>query len=184
MGKKLLPKQQRFVAEYMKDLNGKQAAIRAGYSPKTAEVYASKLLSNGKVAEAVSVKSEKIIAKTDLTAQMVIDELRKLAFSNMEDFTKVDENGDRYFDLGSHLTREQLAALGELTIDRYDEGDENDIRIVKKTKFKLSDKTRALEILAKYFKLLTDRIDIGSSQERLSELTIKIKSARPEKNAD
>ena len=41
----LNPKQKRFVSEYLIDLNAKQAAIRAGYSPKTAEVQASRLLS-------------------------------------------------------------------------------------------------------------------------------------------
>ena len=45
----LTPKQARFVEEYLIDLNGKQAAIRAGYSPGTAEVQASRLLRNAKV---------------------------------------------------------------------------------------------------------------------------------------
>ena len=48
MTQELNPKQQRFVDEYLIDLNGKQAAIRAGYSEKTAEVQASRLLSNAK----------------------------------------------------------------------------------------------------------------------------------------
>ena len=42
-------KQRRFVDEYIKDLNGKQSAIRAGYSERTAESQASRLLSNAKV---------------------------------------------------------------------------------------------------------------------------------------
>jgi phage terminase small subunit len=46
MAEGLTPKQQRFVAEYLVDLNGKQAAIRTGYSAKTAEQQASRLLSN------------------------------------------------------------------------------------------------------------------------------------------
>ena len=47
-------KQERFVQEYLIDLNGKQAAIRAGYSPKTAQEQSSRLLSNVKVQEAVA----------------------------------------------------------------------------------------------------------------------------------
>ena len=46
-------KQQRFVEEYILDLNATQAAIRAGYSPKTAEVTGCKLLRNAKVAAAI-----------------------------------------------------------------------------------------------------------------------------------
>ena len=49
----LNPKQQSFVEEYLKDLNGAQAAIRAGYSPNRAEQTASRLLTNGKVKSAV-----------------------------------------------------------------------------------------------------------------------------------
>lgn len=45
----LTPKQRLFVLEYRKDRNGKQSAIRAGYSTKGAEVQASVLLSNPKV---------------------------------------------------------------------------------------------------------------------------------------
>ncbi|WP_093231797.1 terminase small subunit [Thermoflavimicrobium dichotomicum] len=53
MGNKLTPKQQRFVEEYLIDLNATQAAIRAGYSKKTAEAIASRLLRNVKVQTAI-----------------------------------------------------------------------------------------------------------------------------------
>jgi phage terminase small subunit len=49
----LTPKQARFVEEYLVDLNAKQAAIRAGYSPKTAEVQGCRLLRNVQVAAAI-----------------------------------------------------------------------------------------------------------------------------------
>lgn len=50
----LTPKQQRFVQEYLKDLNGTQAAIRAGYSPRTANEQAARLLAKVSVATLVS----------------------------------------------------------------------------------------------------------------------------------
>ena len=51
----LTARQQRFVDEYLIDLNATQAAIRAGYSAKTAEPQASRLLTNVKVSQAVAV---------------------------------------------------------------------------------------------------------------------------------
>lgn len=54
-GRKLATKQQIFVQEYLVDFVGKQAAIRAGYAPKTAHVMANQLLNNSLVAEAVRV---------------------------------------------------------------------------------------------------------------------------------
>ena len=63
----LNPKQQRFVEEYLVDLNGTQAAIRAGYSPKTAEVQASRLLSNAKVQQAVAEGRARLSQSTGIT---------------------------------------------------------------------------------------------------------------------
>ena len=73
----LTPKQQAFVNEYLKDRNGKQAAIRAGYSPKTANEQASRLLTNVNVADAVKSKSKKIADKAEITAEWVLKELKK-----------------------------------------------------------------------------------------------------------
>ena len=53
---RLTPKQARFVAEYLVDLNGKQAAVRAGYSRATAEQQASRLLRNAQVRAAIDAE--------------------------------------------------------------------------------------------------------------------------------
>lgn len=68
--------QQRFVDEYAVDRNGKQAAIRAGYSEKTAEQQASRLLSNVKVQEAIEAKLNRLSMKTEITAEWVLKELQ------------------------------------------------------------------------------------------------------------
>ena len=51
---KMTPKQQRFIEEYLVDHNATQAAIRAGYSPRTAPVQASRLLTNANMQNAIS----------------------------------------------------------------------------------------------------------------------------------
>ena len=60
-------RQARFVAEYLVDLNGKQAAIRAGYSPKTAETCGPRLLRNVQVAAAVAAGQAKHLDKAIAT---------------------------------------------------------------------------------------------------------------------
>lgn len=60
--KMLTPKQLRFIDEYFKDFNGTQAAIRTGYSPKTAQQQSSRLLSNAVVSEEI-VKRRLVFAK-------------------------------------------------------------------------------------------------------------------------
>ena len=66
------PKQQRFVQEYLIDLNAMQAAIRVEYSKKTATEQASRLLSNVKVSEAIAKGMQDLAKKTGVTAEKVI----------------------------------------------------------------------------------------------------------------
>ena len=76
----LTPKQERFVAEYLIDLNATQAAIRTGYSAKTAEVQGSRLLSNAKIKAAIDAGRQKTAEKLQITREMVLAEYMMLAF--------------------------------------------------------------------------------------------------------
>lgn len=76
----LTPKRQLFITEYLKDFNGKQAAIRAGYAPGSAEVQASQLLRIPKVAEAIAEAQEQLKQKSGVTAERVIQELAAIGF--------------------------------------------------------------------------------------------------------
>lgn len=83
----LTPKQARFVQEYLVDLNATQAAIRAGYSPKTAKQQGARLLTNADVQKAVTEGQEQRSERTGITADMVLKELAKVGFSNLSDVT-------------------------------------------------------------------------------------------------
>jgi len=76
----LTAKQQRFVAEYLKDLNATQAAIRAKYSAKTADRIGPELLGKTCVAEAIRIALERREARTEITQDMVLKNLAKMAF--------------------------------------------------------------------------------------------------------
>jgi len=81
----LNPKQQRFVAEYLKDLNATQAAIRAGYSAKTAEQIGHQLLKKTSVAEAVAKGQQKIAAKLEICAEDLIRDVVKIKDAAFDD---------------------------------------------------------------------------------------------------
>jgi len=72
------PKQQRFVEEYLIDLNATQAAIRAGYSADTARQMGSENLSKPDIAEAISVANAERSAKTAIDAAWVLVEARSV----------------------------------------------------------------------------------------------------------
>lgn len=76
---KLTEKQKRFADEYMIDLNGTQAAIRAGYSAKTAMEQGSRLLSNVKVQEYLSESRQKVSEKLELSHEWVLTRLKEIS---------------------------------------------------------------------------------------------------------
>ncbi|MGE8288679.1 MAG: terminase small subunit [Stenotrophomonas sp.] len=83
----LTPKQQRFVQEYLKDHNGTQAAIRTGYSEKTAKQQGSRLLTNADVQTAVRAGQKKVARKNEVTVDSLMVELeqaRKLALKEKQ----------------------------------------------------------------------------------------------------
>ena len=151
-----------FAREYVKDLNGARAAIAAGYARKTAKSAASRLLTNVNVQAILTKLTKKQADKLDLSAEKVLSELSRMGFSNLLDYVKVTKEGDAFVDL-SNLTPEQAAAIQEVTVDEYMEGKGKDARKVKRTKLKLVDKIRSLELLGKHLKLFTERIEVSGT---------------------
>jgi phage terminase small subunit len=93
--KKLNERQKRFCQEYTKDLNGKQAAIRAGYSAKTAEVQASKLLRNPKVSEYLQSLMDKRAKKVELTAEDVLKDIMDTRDTCRDLMVRFTDDGER-----------------------------------------------------------------------------------------
>jgi phage terminase small subunit len=85
MTQKLTERQRRFVQEYLRDLNGTQAAIRAGYSPRGASVRGSKLSRHPLIAAEVEKGEGERSARARIAAETVLRELAKSAFSDIRD---------------------------------------------------------------------------------------------------
>jgi phage terminase small subunit len=76
----LNPRQQRFVEQYLIDPNATEAAIKAGYSPKTAYSIGNENLSKPEIAAAIRAGQQKVSEKAGVTAERIIAEHAKLAF--------------------------------------------------------------------------------------------------------
>lgn len=149
-------KQRRFIDEYLLDLNATQAAIRAGYSEKTAYAQGQRLLKHVEVAEAVASAQARRSERTEITQDMVLSELAKIGFANMHDYLRVGPDGDPYLDF-SKLTRDQAAALIEVTVEDFKDGRGEDSRDVRRVKFKMADKKGALVDIGKHLGMFTER---------------------------
>lgn len=144
----LSEKRKRFAQEYVVDLVGSAAAIRAGYSERRAKQAASDLLSDPEVQAYVQQLREAQAKRCEITADMVLAELAKIGFANMADYITTTPTGI-YVSLDK-MTRDQAAAVSEITVEEYMEGRGDLAREVKRTKFKLSDKRAALCDIGKH----------------------------------
>ncbi len=155
-------KEWRFVLNYPRcKMNGTRAAILAGYAESGAPQQAQRLLKKAHVKKALEEWLAKINEDIDISAERVLQEIAKLAFANMGDYVTVQDDGTALVDF-SALTPREMAAIQEISTEEYVEGQtqEDPGRNVRKIRFKLGDKKGSLELLARYHKLLTDRLEL------------------------
>ncbi|WP_346395958.1 terminase small subunit [Pseudomonas syringae] len=94
----LTAKQQRFVDEYLIDLNATQAAIRAGYSQKTARQIGNRMLTNVDIQAATSKRMVERSNRVEITQDMVLKELAKIGFSDIRKVVRWGETQVRMVD--------------------------------------------------------------------------------------
>lgn len=147
---KLTAKQTQFVAEYLIDLNATQAAIRAGYSKKTASETGFENLRKPQIAIAISEAQEKRGLRTTVTADRVIQEIARIAFF---DPRKMFGAGGQPLEV-TDLDDDTAAAIGGLDVlEEWDGSGENKVLRGYVKKYKIADKNSALEKLAKHLGL-------------------------------
>ena len=111
---KLNDQQMRFVTEYLKDCNGKQAAIRAGYAPRSAEVQASRLLSLDKVKNEIKARQSELRKREE----SVSERIRRRLWEESEDYSEFASHSARIRAL------EILAKIyGEFELDNKQKGE-------------------------------------------------------------
>lgn len=135
---KLTPKQQRFVEEYLVDLNATAAAIRAGYSEKTARQVASQNLSKLNIQAAIAEAKANRSERTGIDADRTLTELGCIAYS---DIRKMFTEDGRIKPL-AELDPETAAAIASYEIVERNIGD-GEVERVHKVKF--WDKNSALQ---------------------------------------
>jgi phage terminase small subunit len=149
--KKLNPKQQRFVEEYLIDLNATQAAIRAGYSKKRASEYGYQLLQKTTVSDAIQLAMANRSKRTEIEADRVIKELVLIAFSNICNYVDFGPQGAKLKDL-SEIPDESARAIKHVKQSfTSDNGGPFNI--------KMHNKLLALDMLAKHLGMYQEKDD-------------------------
>lgn len=163
-GRRLTPKQKRFVEEYLIDLNATQAAIRAGYSQKRASEMGYQLLQKTTVQKCIEDAQEKRSERTEITQDMVLQELAKIGFSDIRKIVRwgetmvrmeTDKDGDDvevpYHGLAlidsGEIDDDTAAAISEVAQGR------NGLTV------KLHDKKGALVDIGRHLGMFKDRVE-------------------------
>ena len=155
----LTAKQQRFVEEYLVDLNATQAAIRAGYSAKNADKIGPELLGKTRVAEAIKQAMAKRSRRTGINQDRVLRELAKIAFVNPTDVINMDEATIR-----GEANREDTAAIASVKVKTIPSEDGD----IVEREVKMCDKLKALELIGKHLGMFTDKLNVNA------EMAVKI----------
>lgn len=134
----------------MIDLNATQAAIRAGYAPKDADVQGPRLLGNVGVAQAIDAAKKKLAAKFEIKAEDVIRELARIGFSKMSDFAAFGPDGVTLKDMAD-MPDDATRCIAEVSQTTSVGGGS--------IKFKLHDKKGALDSLGRHLGLFVDKTE-------------------------
>lgn len=150
-------KHERFAQLIAKGKTADDAYAEAGYKPDRA--HASRLAANGNIQARVTELLEKGAEKAAITIADVLSELGKIAFSNMLDYVRVGADGDAYVDL-SAVSRDQAAAIGEITVEDFKDGRGEGARDVRRVKFKLNDKKGALVDIGRHLGMFPNKVEL------------------------
>lgn len=153
---KLTHQQAKFVEEYLVDLNATQAAIRAGYSAKTAEWIGPKLVTKSHVADAIQAEMEARSKRTLITADRVLAEYAKLAFLDPRKF--YDDKGCL---IPIHELPDDAAACiagMDVSTERIGKDADGEPEFATVRKIKLVDKKGALDSVARHLGMFNDKV--------------------------
>lgn len=157
----LTEKQKNFIREYLIDLNATQAAIRAGYSEKTAHVIGHQNLRKLKIEEEIQKRRKKLIDKTELNQERILDELKNISFSDLGELFKGEETLIRPDQLPEE-TRRAIAALE--IIDTFDKDGNKTTRL----KYKFWDKMGAIKQIREILGIGPDKLILDAGGNMMS----------------
>ena len=146
----LTEQQQKFCDEYLIDLNATQAAIRAGYSAKTAAEQGSRLLRIVKVRNQIDKLMAERSKRTGVNQDRVIRELAKIAFVNPNDVINIKDGSVK-----ENANIDDLACIQSIKVKTMD-GEKG---YSEEREVRLNDKMKALELLGKHLGIFTEKIE-------------------------
>lgn len=175
MSNELSDKHQNFVREYLIDLNATKAALRAGYSQKTAYSQGQRLLKNAEIKTAIDSAIVKRSEENNITASMVLKELARIAFSDLTQTLESNSNGEGFSVVNLKELPENVRRCIK-TIEQKPITTKEDGYIGNAvTKISFYDKMKALDLIGRHLGMWSDMKDAGTNIDALQSLVEAIR---------
>lgn len=169
--RELSPLIQRFIGEWLANPvqeGAGHAMERAGYGGKRARAYAHKMLQDPRVKAEIKRRLAPTLKRLEITKERVLEEIARVAFFDPRKFYREDGS----LKAVTELDDDTAAALAGMDIEEayehFSKGQAKPVGQIKK--IKLADKLRALELSARYLKLLTDRVELDVTDKIVERL--------------
>ena len=160
---KLPPMQDRFVDEWLIDFNGTQAAIRAGYSERSARSIAGRLLTKDNIQREISRRQKDLQKRTEISQDRVVKELARVASADAADYAQVetrivekDDGTEVSYQTVTLKNTAELSPEQRTAIAGIKQGT-NGIEV------KLCDKLKALELLGRHIGMFSDKLEVKAT---------------------
>ena len=163
----LTAKQERFCQEYLIDLTGTQAAIRAGYSVDSAGDIGYENLRKPEIERKLSELAKARSERLQIDQDWVLKNIRDMFEFGADKYLKVDDLGQPFIDV-SGMTKQELKFLESVKVDEYADGIGEDARQVKAITIKgisNSVKAKLLELAAKHLRMFDEKEDTDSAMQ-------------------
>ncbi len=180
----LTEKQGLFCIYYVKSFNATQSAIKAGYAPESAHVEGSRLLRNAKVANEIRRLKGEMQQGVFIDAMDVLNKYIKIAFADISEYATFgkkrvpvigmygpvkDESGNPVTEEVNYVDFKESSMIDGTIITEVKQGKDG-------ISVKLADKMKALEMLSKYFDLLSENDKKKLQEEKLKADAVKAKA--------
>ncbi|ACL77587.1 terminase small subunit [Ruminiclostridium cellulolyticum] len=166
---KLTAKQEMFIQEYLIDLNATQAAIRAGYSTKTANEIGAENLTKPSIRTRIDEALAERSRRLGISQDRVVNELAKIAFVNPADVMDFDNAT-----VSSTAKKDDTAAILSVKVKKsFSDTGETTEREVR-----MNDKVKSLELLGKHLGMFKDKVEISVLDKEKSKLDSVIEQMR------
>lgn len=163
------PRHLKAIFFFMRGFNQKDSLLKAGYSETVAKTDSHSVFGREDVQAEIKRRQDMAGKRAEVNEDWIVERLRRIAEAELGDVLVFDEDGTPSLDM-SKMSAEMRYALTGVRVRKYNQGRGEDASPVVEISPTMADKLRALEMLAKYLGMFTDKVEITADDDLMARL--------------